>query len=429
MGSARNVLGELTTNIYASPHIVDGGDGNRITIYSDAHQNNRPSQRMFLSAYDASNNGNRPVYTVRPGASSFISNLPGQPGNQQIPGAVGQDRQTIYAPLPGATVPQDRRGMVSADGLSVVSVELRQEPYQRDSLYVPQPSFVQSRGLTHLQSQPQTISHSITQPHQQALRQVGDYRPAAGRQERSSWHNYQSNNGNWAQTDNINIRKTDVNNGRLQVRTRDDELEDEFSYEKWRHQSQQPSNPQPNFEAARSQYIDASPQTTSMSKPLGSVQEATNRQPYPQPQPQMSQSQIQTRLPMQQDQAPFTPDRSISRAPDSVSASQGNLTPVSRQPPTPSRQPPQASQPAASRILNSDDLKSLVAGDNDSMHSDNMTVIGKTAYGQKIYGFDASGQPVVSFDKEVNKPVYGYTLDSKLPVYGFSSLRKALHSL
>lgn len=82
------------------------------------------------------------------------------------------------------------------------------------------------------------------------------------------------------------------------------------------------------------------------------------------------------------------------------------------------------------RILNSDDFRSLLQtnqgkGDQKGPYAYQKAEtsdqpIGKTEYGDKVYGFDEQGRPIIEIDPATKRPILGYAAHNKSPVYGFS---------
>jgi hypothetical protein len=402
-GVTRNYLGETVANIYSKPSPLGGKlfatvDGAARSVQATDDFGLRRSDHSFRSANIHADFGSLPAEGQRreviqrapPFGTSII----------QSPLLQGLTRPALFgAGLQNLGRPQVITNLQTADRkLSIGS---------HDGLF-NQPGIVQGQLLSPKEP---TIPRGT-------LSDGGSVASSARRMERSSWYSNKQNEYDWTALDKQEIKKFKVySKGFYVVKTHvDNEIEEEFRADVWRErQNRAPQAPQ----VIQSKAFESIPAKLSLPKPTGTVEmeyEEIKRKYYsdskaaPSVSSQQSENKIPARTIFNQEQIHENPINAPSRSPTDAR-----------------RTWPHNSQ---GRILNSEDFRSLLNAADPHQQQNGPYIyqkveisehpIGKTEFGDEVYGFDTRGYPIIDIEKSSRRPIYGFTPQSRTPVYGIS---------
>lgn len=232
--------------------------------------------------------------------------------------------------------------------------------------------------------------------------------------ERSSWYSNKNNDYDWTQLDNHDIKKFKVySKGFYVVKTHvDTEIENEFRADVWRERQLRQNS---QVQVISSKAFESIPEKLTLPKPTGTIE--------------MDIREIQKNY-----NSASKPIQSQNLEPK-VSSQAGIIFNHQQQPGISSVKPlndnrrniPPSTQ---GRILNSEDFRQLLHtneketvimgpyGYKKIEFSDQP--VGKTEYGDEVFGFDSQGYPVIQIEQPSKRPIFGFTAQNKKPVFGFS---------
>jgi hypothetical protein len=238
---------------------------------------------------------------------------------------------------------------------------------------------------------------------------------SARRIERSSWYSNKNNDYDWTNLDSHDIKKFKVySKGFYVVKTHvDNEVEQEFKADVWREtQMRQP----PQVQVIATKAFDSIPSKLTLPQPTDTIEMdlAEIQRKY--------QSESKSQTPQKfESYAISQPIVTISQ-PKQMPTSAGKGSLEAR------RNWPQANQ---GRILNSEDFRQLLQPNTDrelgttgpyAYHKIECSdqPIGKTEFGDEVYGFDVTGRPIIQIESSSRRPIFGFIAQTGSPVYGFS---------
>lgn len=244
-----------------------------------------------------------------------------------------------------------------------------------------------------------------------ALSDGGSRSSSVRRADRLSWYSNRQNDYDWVSIDQHEIKKFKVySKGFYVVKIHeDDEVEQEFTLEDWRRQ--QASRPQ-EIKKIDNHVLDQIPKKLRLPLPTGTRE--------------MDYDELVRLQYSASKKAPsvysHTSETHVNHFNNEMRPQQVTFAesiPRKTWPETPS-----------GKILNSEDLRSILHNGGVELKNDNsyqykkaeysQVPVGKTVHGDEVYGFDSQGNPIISYEEASNIPIYGFTAHDRSPVYGFS---------